>query len=231
MISENSRIVAEFNYVNEFYSRTSIGAHSSWRFGKNIRLQTSYIREKDDENNPVDVHLSNMPADSLSQIITDDGYFTISTAIADSSGDYRSIDGRWVYAGENRGTHTVYFYRENRNGGYVRTYNNEGKMLYTYAPEDALSQYFPRRKISLPTTQWIGTVDLELGQKDKAHGVFEGAYSGFDPNNYNKKSRRITPALKWDATVPLGKIFRLQTNGWLKDPGFAAFSELNPPGL
>ncbi len=229
MISENSRIVAEFNYVNEFYSRSSTGAQSSWRFGKNIRLETSYIREKDDENNPVDVHLSNISADSLSQIITDDGYFTISTAIADSSGNYKRIDNRWTYAGENMGTHTVYFYRENRNGGYIRTYNNEGKMLYTYAPEDPLSQYFPRRKISLPTTQWIGAVDLELGQKDKAYGVFEGAYSGFDPNNYNKKSRRITPALKWDAKIPLGRIFRIKTNGWLKDPGFTAFSELTRP--
>ncbi len=229
MISERSRIVAEFNYVNEFYARASLGAASSWRFGKHIRLQASFVREKDDENNPVDVHLSNIPADSLAAIVSGDGHFTISTAIADSAGDYESVDGIWSYAGEGKGTHTVYFYRENRNGGYIRSYDAEGKTVYRYAPEDPLSQYFPRRKITLPSTQWIGAMQLELGQEEKAHAVIEGAYSGFDPNNYNTESGTITPAFKWDAELPLGKVFRVRTDGWMKDPLFSTFSRLTRP--
>ena len=229
LISENSRIVAEFNYVNEFYARASAGTHASWRPGKNIRLQASFIREKDDENSPLDVHLDNIPRDSLSRIVSDDGYFTLSTAVADTAGDYVREGDIWTYAGEGAGTHTVYFYRENRNGGYVRKYDTAGKMYYSYAPEDPLSQYFPRRKISLPLTQWTGTLDLELGQQGKAHALLESAYSGFDPNNYNTQTRLSAPALRWTAELPFGKVFRLRSEGWLKDPDFRSFSRLTRP--
>ncbi len=229
MISSASRILVEFNYVNEFYSRSSLGAYSAWRFGKNIRLQASYVREKDDESNPIDIHLSNIPIDSLSQIISPDGYFTISTAIADTSGDYNLIGGIWIYVGENQGSHTVYYYRENVNGGYIRTYTSEGRMVYEYAPQDPLSQYFPRRKVTLPTTQWMTTMNLELGQKGKTYAVIEGAYSSFDANNYNPLTRQVAPAVKWDAEIPLSPSLFIQTNGWIKGIDFTTFANLNAP--
>lgn len=229
MISASSRIMVEFNYVNEFYSRSSFGATSSWRFGKNIKLGASYIREKDDETNPVDIHLSNIPPDSLSDIRSRDGFFIISTAIADTAGDYSKDGDIWVYEGENLGTHTVYFYRENQNGGYTRNYTSEGKMLYIYAPDDPLSQYFPRRKITLPTSQWIASLNMELGQKDKAFGIIEGAYSSFNTNNYDPNGAKTSPAMKWDATLPLGKYLSLKSTGWFMDKDFASFGKITQP--
>ena len=229
MISSSSRITVEFNYVNEFYSRSSMGAMTSWQFGKNIKLGASYIREKDDENNPVDIHLSNIPKDSLSNIISDDGYFIISTALADTAGDYTISGGIWTYAGEDQGTHTVYFYRENKNGGYVRRYTSDGKMYFLYAPGDPLSQYFPRRKVTLPTTQWIASMNLELGQKDKAHAFLEGAYSSFNPNNYDNLGASGHPALKWNASLPIGKYFSLSSDGWILNKDFTSFGKITQP--
>lgn len=229
MIAASSRIVAEFNYVNEFYPRSSLGAMSAWRFHENVRLQASWIREKDDQNNPADVHLANLPADSLSEIVTPDGYFYISTALKDSSGDYIKDNDVWVYTGEGLGNYSVYFYRENSNGGYVRRYDESGRMYYSYAPGDPLSQYFPRRKISLPQTQWIAAMHLELGKQGKSHAQLEGAYAGFVPNNYKRDTRDLSPALKWEAELPLGKILKLQSSGWLRDPEFRSFSVLNEP--
>jgi hypothetical protein len=229
MISSSSRIVAEFNYVNEFYPRSSLGAMSAWRFNKHMRLQASWIREKDDQRNPSDVHLANLPADSLAEIVPEEGYFMISTAMKDSSGDYVRESGIWVYAGEKAGDHSVYFYRENQNGGYVRRYDNRGRMYYSYAPEDPLSQYFPRRKVSLPSTRWIAAANLELGQQGKAHAVMEGALSTNNPNNYNRDTQNSAFSLKWDAGVPLGKVLVLKSTGWLKNPEFHAFGNLNEP--
>jgi hypothetical protein len=229
MVSASSRIVIEFNYVNEFYSRSSMGATSSWRFGKNLKLGASYIREKDDENNPVDIHLSNIPPDSLSGITSPDGYFIISTAIEDTAGDYSLSGDIWTYAGEDQGTHTVYFYRENQNGGYVRRYTLDGKMLFVYAPDDPLSQYFPRRKITLPTTQWVGSFNMELGQKDKAHAFLEGAYSSFNSNNYDPEGKEISPAIKWESTLPLGKYFSFRSDGWLMNKDFTSFGKITRP--
>ncbi|MDD3095511.1 MAG: hypothetical protein PHD63_04630, partial [Candidatus Marinimicrobia bacterium] len=229
MISASSRIVAEFNYVNEFYPRSSLGAMSAWHFGPNIRLQASYIREKDDERNPADVHLANIPADSLSGLVSQDGYFTISTAFADSAGAYVLSGDVWLFAGDGEGTHSVYFYRENRNGGYVRSYDEAGIMYYVHAPNDPFSQYFPRRKVTLPLTRQIGAMHLELGQKGKPHLLTEGAYSSFRANNYNAQSSRGSAALKWDADIPVGNYISLQSNGWFKGRDFSAFSNLNEP--
>ena len=229
MVSSSSRIVVEFNYVNEFYSRSSTGAMSSWRFGKNIKLGASIIHEKDDENNPVDIHLSNIPPDSLANIMSTDGTFMISTALADTSGDYILSGDIWIYSGENLGTHTVYFYRENSNGGYVRRYTTEGKMYFLYAPYDPLSQYFPRRKVTLPTTQWIASANLELGQVDKTYAFIEGAYSTFNPNNYDKSAAIGTPAVKWNATLPIGKYLAFQSDGWIMNKDFSSFGKITAP--
>ncbi|MEA2076844.1 MAG: hypothetical protein U9O95_02365 [Candidatus Marinimicrobia bacterium] len=229
MVSASSRIVIEFNYVNEFYSRSSMGATSSWRFGKNFKLGASYIREKDDENNPIDIHLSNIPPDSLAGITSNNGFFIISTAIKDTAGDYTLSGDTWVYAGEDQGTHTVYFYRENQNGGYVRNYTTDGKMFFIYFPDDPLSQYFPRRKITLPATQWIGSLNLELGQKDKAFAFLEGAYSSFNANNYDTGRAKASPAIKWESALPLGKHFSLRSNGWIMNKDFNSFGKITRP--
>jgi hypothetical protein len=229
MVSSSSRIVVEFNYVNEFYSRAAMGTMADWRFGKNIKLGASYIREKDDENNPVDIHLSNIPIDSLANIVSDDGYFTISTALPDTAGNYTLSGDTWIYAGEHLGTHTVYFYRENQNGGYIRRYTSDGKMYFQYAPNDPLSQYFPRRKVTLPTTKWITAMNLELGQKDKAHAFVEGAYSSFNPNNYDNTAGTATPAIKWNAVVPIGKVFAFESDGWVVHKDFTSFSTITQP--
>jgi hypothetical protein len=229
LISASSRIVIEFNYVNEFYSRSSAGASSSWQLAKNVKLGFSYIREKDDENNPIDIHLSNIPSDSLSQIQSSDGYFTISTAIADTAGDYIHDGETWIYIGENQGTHTVYFYRENNNGGYIRNYTVEGKMLYVYAPNDPLSQYFPRRKVTLPSSQWITSMNMEVGEKNKAFAFIEGAYSSYNANNYNVNGANLAPAIKWDSQLPLGKHLSFLSEGWFMSRDFSSFGKILQP--
>ncbi|MFA6618654.1 MAG: hypothetical protein WCT23_06275 [Candidatus Neomarinimicrobiota bacterium] len=231
LVSSTSRILVEFNYVNDFYSRSSLGAMSAWTFGKNLKVSASFIREKDDEKNPLDIHLLNTPADSLANISTENGIFIVSTAMKDTAGDYTKNGDTWLYAGEDQGTHTVYFYRENTNGGYIRQYNAEGKMYFTHAPNDPLSQYFPRRKVTLPNSHWIASMNMELGQKDKAHANIEGAYSGLNENNYDPDHTQSSPAAKWEAALPLGKNFSLLTKGWSMNKNYKAFVTVSHPDI
>ncbi len=229
MVSSSSRIVVEFNYVNEFYSRASMGAMTGWNLAKNIKIGASYIREKDDENNPVDIHLSNMDPDSLAAIIPIDGNFIISTALKDTAGDYILNGDIWEYQGQDMGTHTVYFYRENQNGGYIRRYTTDGKMYFLYAPDNPLGQYFPRRKVTLPSTHSIASMNIEFGQKDKAYAFLEGAYSILNQNNYDPRSSKGSPAAKWDAVLPVGKHFALKSDGWIMNKDFQSFGKITQP--
>lgn len=231
LVSSTSRIVVEFNYVNEFYSRSSLGAMSAWTFSKNLKVSASYIREKDDENNPLDIHLSNISVDSLANISTENGVFIVSTAVKDTAGDYIPNGDTWLYAGENLGTHTVYFYRENTNGGYIRQYNSEGKMYFSYAPSDPLSQYFPRRKVTLPSSHWIASLNMEIGQKEKAYANIEGAYSALNDNNYNPDHDQVSPAAKWEAALPINKYFSFSTSGWMMDKDYQAFVTVTRPDI
>ena len=229
MVSSSSRIVVEFNYVNEFYSRASLGAMTDWRLGKNIKMGASFIREKDDENNPVDIHLSNMDPDSLASITALDGYFIISTSLKDTAGDYSLNGDIWEYQGQDMGTHTVYFYRENQNGGYVRRYTTDGKMYFLYAPDDPLAQYFPRRKVTLPSTHSIASMNLEIGQQNKAYAFLEGAYSILNQNNYDPGASKGSPAAKWTAALPLGKHVALKSDGWIINRDFQSFGKTTQP--
>lgn len=229
ILSSTSRIVIEFNYKSEFYPTTNTGFHSSWKLGDHFQVAASYLREKDDENNPGDVNLSGISADSLANMDVNDGFITISTALADTAGAYIKQDENWLYVGSSQGTHTVYFYRENSNGGYIRTYTEDGDMYYIYAPDQESSQYYPRRIVSLPETRDLLAVDLSIEKKGSYKLGVEAAYSVYTGNNYRQENAQQAPALRWDAGLNLSKNISISSDGWYRSQDFTSFSTLNQP--
>ena len=230
LVSEESRIFVEFNYKNETFPQTSFGGYAERSFLKNSKFWVSAIREKQDENNPTDVFLSQIDSDSLRNISNKE-IISVSTAVKDSSGDYILADSIWVFNGRNNGDYSVYFYRENVNGGYVRCDTTNGYPYFKYAPNDPASQYYPRRFVNLPTTHLVSSGGLSLNFKKRVGLNVEWAYSSYDKNNFNE-NKDNSGAVKWDSKFVIKEEeprLSLQFNGWMKNKLFRSFDKLTNP--
>jgi len=217
ILSVEDRVVVEFRYRNEWYPRLTAGAFAGRSLG-NHTLRFFAINESDDASRPLDESLADMDPDSL-QLLQEGAY--VSTAIPDTSGDYvLTPGGFWHYAGQNKGTHTVRFYRENNNGGYVRRYQEEGFPYYAYDPDDPLSQYFPRRSVILPETKRMfgagwhwkllsGALSADVtGSRHERSFTGDKEISGYSAN--------------WLADLPFPG-WGFKSKGWLRSHDFTSF--------
>lgn len=117
LITSASRIVVDFEYTDRQYARTFLaGQTSAVAFGERAGLTVSYLRESDDQNNPIDFQF----ADSLRAILA-------------AAGDSRE---RATFSGVTQ---------VDSNGLYIRVdttlAGGESVILYRYAPGDPLAQY------------------------------------------------------------------------------------------
>ncbi len=225
ILSVEDRVVVEFRYKNEWYPRLSTGALAGRRFG-NHTVRFFVINESDDASRPLDESLAGLDPDSL-DMLREGAY--ISTAVQDSAGNYiMTPDGFWLYAGKDNGTHNVRFFRENRNGGYVRRYQEDGLPYYVYDPDAPLSQYFPRRSVILPETKRLigagwkwdiltGTLSADLAGSKHIRS-FTGSH---DVNGFNAN---------WLADLPFGA-WRFKSNGWLRSRDFTSFEPVESVSL
>lgn len=230
LVSEEARIFVEFNYKNEVFPQTSIGGYAERTIFKNSKFWVSAIREKQDNNNPIDPFLSQIDSDSLGKI-SDKNMITVSTAVKDSTGDYVLLDSIWVFNGRDNGNYNVYFYRENSNGGYVRCDTTNGYPFYKYAPNDPASQYFPRRIVNLPATHFVTSGGFLFNFSKLSKVNVEWAYSAFNQNNFNK-NRDESGAIKWNSEIAIRKKspqILLEFNGWTKSEKFRSFDKLTNP--
>lgn len=230
LVSEESRIFVEFNYENETFPQTSFGGFVEKSFLKNSKFWVSAIREKQDENNPIDAFLSQIDSDSLKNL-SDKEVISIPSAVKDSTGDYNLVDSVYVFNGRNNGSYRVYFYRENINGGYVRCDTTDGYPYFKYAPDDPASQYYPRRFVNLPTTHLVSSGGVLLNYKKRIGLNVEWAYSSFNQNNFNE-NKDNNGAVKWDSKFVIKNDkprIALQFNGWMKNKKFRSFDKLTNP--
>ncbi len=232
LISEQSRIVVEYSYQDQVFPRTSAGAEirRNWEW---IQLRSAFVMEKDDWNNPADPLLSRLSPDSLARITDSDSLrIALSTAIADSSGDYVDENGVWVYAGHGKGSHMVYFYRETRVGGYVRRLDSDGLAYFSYAPDEAGSCYFPRRWIETPGQLSSGVVALTAGKSEQRRLQIEQSYSASKPNLYRERSAStggITDITLNYSPRSWEKHFSLSGKYWARQENTVSFEALFQP--
>lgn len=217
LLSKEDRVFVEYRYRNEWFPRLSTGGRVGYT-GNRWRVHLYALRESDDSSRPLDESMANLSSDSLSALMEGD---FLSTAQADTTGSYVwSDEGFWLYAGEKQGTHRVRFFRENQNGGYIRRYDADGLPYYEYAPEDPLSQYFPRRPVVYPETlshlggdfRWEllkGMVSghVTLSQFERGFGTGT-MYNGIGGN--------------WQAELPISR-FTFQSDGWNRSEHFISY--------
>jgi len=217
LLSKEDRVFVEYRYRNEWFPRMSTGGRVGYA-GNRWGVHLYALRESDDASRPLDESMTNLSPDSLSSLIEGD---YLSTAQSDTNGSYvLSNEGFWLYAGREQGTHEVRFFRENQNGGYIRRYDEDGLPYYEYAPEDPLSQYFPRRPVVFPETLshlggdfrmtlWKGIVSgqVTLSQFDRGFGPGT-RHQGFGGN--------------WQAELPVARLI-FQSTGWSRSEHFVSF--------
>lgn len=231
LISAADRIIVEFNYRNEFYPRTALGDRIIKKWTPGRQVSAGIFQEADNEMQPIDATLLNLPEDSL-QNLGRTGVPYLSTAQADSNGNYILTEGIFYYAGSSEGDYSVSFYRENKNGGYVRLYDSEGFPYYKYDPDSEASQYFPRRRIELPEFQRLIFSKLNWDWSNGAKVTLDGAASFYTPNLYQSATHTRGFAGLWGLVFPLlgeDSPVSLSYNGWKRENQFTSFERiLNP---
>jgi hypothetical protein len=224
------RLIVEFSYRNELYSRNTVGAMigREGESGRSWRL--ALLQEGDNANNPLDITLAQLSTDSLRSFSQSEKKF-LSTAYPDSNGAYLKQDDYFVYQGENKGAYSVIFYREKEPGGYVRQYDQNGHPYYKYAPDESGSVYYPRRYIRTPSLNRILTGTFRQSWKNGAQFSIDAAVNDYQANLWLEKSS-LTKAASWQLAFPLVKKespLSIHYQGWLQEMNFQPFERLLSP--
>lgn len=225
ILSREDRVFVEYRYRNEWYPRISTGGRVELSRGKS-GVNVYAVRESDDSSRPLDETLANQPSDSLDKLLEGD---YLSTAVADTSGNYvRSEEGYWIYAGREEGTHQVRFFRDNVNGGYIRKYLDDGTPYYDYAPDEPLSQYFPRRPVVFPAT----LSHLGAGWQWRVlNGKISANLTGSQfKRGFGKVNEKTGYGGNWSAEIPVGN-FLFKSRGWLRSEELTTYEPLEPVSL
>jgi hypothetical protein len=217
LLSNEDQVFVEYRYRNEWFPRLSTGGRVGYA-GTRWGVHFYALRESDDASRPLDESMANLSPDSLSTLIEGD---YLSTALTDTSGAYVwSNEGFWLYTGQENGTHRVRFFRENQNGGYIRRYHEDGLPYYEYAPEDPLSQYFPRRPVVFPETlsHLGGDFRMKL-----LKGMVSGqvTLSQFD-RGFGTATRHQGFGGNWQAELPVAHL-TFQSTGWSRSEHFVSY--------
>ncbi|MCK5521272.1 MAG: hypothetical protein KAI81_09180, partial [Candidatus Marinimicrobia bacterium] len=232
MLSAESRLVVEFSYQDQLYPRGSIGGETELQRGK-FTIRSGFFREKDDKENPADPIISRIdpealffPGDDQQKILA------LSTANEDSLGNYDYINKIWKYAGTGQGTHLVYFYREEQNGGYIRRYDEEGLSYFDYAPEDPGSTYYPRRWVEAANQLSTAHAAIRFSASETQFIEIEEIFSRADENLYTASGNKdgIYSSVNFQySPLKMEKKFFIEGKYHYKGQNFSSFEPLYLP--
>lgn len=111
LVTSNSRIMAEFQYSDDYYSQNLYLNSSSFQLRPGLKIGQHLIKQTDNRNNPLQWNLTSEDIDSLR-----------------NAGD----GAAW-----GQGVYEV----EPGNGIYVRRYDSENNVYYDYEPADTTANY------------------------------------------------------------------------------------------
>ena len=186
LITSDSRIVVDFQYSDEKFRRNlyAVNSHATAWNGK-IQLATTFLREADDKDNPLDFTLSEENLRVLQNAGDDPQQAVVEGAVYAGPGKGRYIRSEqnfFVYAGKDSGDYNVVFSDVGDGQG---DYRYKGAGIYEYVGGN-LGRYAP--VILLPTAKSHNLLDVGLDfspfKKIGLHG--EIALSSFDVNSYSE---------------------------------------------
>ena len=188
LITGDSRITVDFEYSDQKFQKEIYGAKGEIRLLRDrLRIQTSFLREADDKENPLDIPLTDAYRSVLSKAGDNPDSAVVSGVqyTGENKGTYEKLDSSGVvfyrYVGENRGDFNVRFSYVGQKKG---DYSFQGYGIYRYEGQKKGS-YLPL--IYLPVATCHQMVDmastLELGKGIRLKGAL--GVSDLDANRYS----------------------------------------------
>ena len=166
-----------------------------------VNIGTTYLRESDDKDNPLDFTLTDERLDSLRQAGDDPSSAVVDGAsyMGEGKGRYIREDGVYRYVGSENGDYNVYFSDVGDGNG---DYRYKGGGIYEYVGEKQ-GRYAP--VMLLPTAHSHDLIGLDFDASPLSFINFSGelGLSRFDANTYSEIDDDDNNGLaqKWAVTV------------------------------
>ena len=185
LITSDSRIVVDFQYSDEKFRRNLYSAQGKAQFwdGK-LQLGTTFLRESDDKNNPLDFTLSDERLAVLQAAGDDPDRSVVSgeTYVGPNIGRYsKDQTGIYTYVGADSGDYQVSFSDVGQDMG---SYKYKGSGIFEYVGKN-MGRYAP--VILLPTAKSHNLLDFDVQASPFSFLTVRGevAFSGLDNNTYS----------------------------------------------
>lgn len=201
LIRSESRVIADFEYSNETFTRNTFGNTIVGRFfDKRLVIGGTFIREADDREDPVNLSLSDSLITQLSEV--DDDTLQEINNVVFVSGEITPENGRGTYnkiADPSASAGIRYVYVGSDSTGEVNVrFTDFGPGRGEYRRGDILGEfvfvgmgngdYLPLVPLELPTTAIMGTVFANFRPRENLLISSELALSDFDKNAFSEKS-------------------------------------------
>ncbi len=195
VITQYSRIRVDFEYANQYYSRSNLSASQEFRKGKS-RVYVNFYREKDNPNNSLAFDLSDQDKLALAQVGDVDGLAAISgvdsTGYIENAILYARIAsaGSTYYQASNDADVALYQVSFSEvgegNGSYVVTGTTSNGRVYEWVGEGQ-GTYEPIQQIPAPNQRQmvIGGTQIGLGNYESLFA--EMAWSNQDRNLFSRQ--------------------------------------------
>ena len=224
VIDYDTDILVEYQYSNNLYKKTFIGADINKKF-RNSTFGFGLFNEDEIgyENN-----LSGIIKDSI--MTSSSGNVRVSTVVLDSTGQYLLSDNVLYYAPisnddkQNRYKVTFHF---DANGSYVRKVSDRGEIFYEHKSEAIMNrrQNFTALRffVSLKKHQYgFINYDYKINEKIDISGNF--STSIFNNNKFQEKGNRLASSyylgFKIDSVTFLKGDLDLEFKNWNRDNGY-----------
>lgn len=207
LITSENRIVVEFEYSDQYYSRYNLFSYNEFTHEKNSRLKlhANFVHEQDLKGRSIQPELDDAQKLFLSQIGDDlaaANYATATLTTDFSTGEilYHQVDTMvngalyspvYVYAGASRDSvyRVVFSFVGAHKGDYVLAQSSaNGKMFRWVAPVNGVPQgdYAPVTQLNTPKMTDLLTVGADYRLSDKLDLRTELAFSYLDENLFSK---------------------------------------------
>lgn len=202
LITADSRIVVDFQYSDERFRRNIYSARGKFRIwdGK-INIGTTYLRESDDKDNPLDFTLTDERLDCLQQAGDDPMSAVVDGAsyMGEGKGRYVLEDGIYCYVGYGNGDYNVSFSDLGDGNG---DYRYKGGGIYEYIGEKQ-GRYAPVMLLPTAHSHDIIGLDLDASPMSFLNIIGEVGLSRFDANTYSDLDDDDNNGLaqKWAVTL------------------------------
>ncbi|UCD37744.1 MAG: hypothetical protein JSW54_13140 [Fidelibacterota bacterium] len=188
VIRNDSRIVVDFEYTDLVYSRTTGYLSTMWH-GDRSRFTVTAFSERDNLQSNLEFSLSEQDRTYLQGIGDQAQKATVSTAIADSAGNYDLVEGRYVWRGWGEGGYRVSFFNVGNDGQYRRIVSGDSIIYQWVTPEDLQRYnvlYSPFRLLKLPRQHDLVAGSWQLrGKTEGRLARVDVGISQVDQNRYS----------------------------------------------